>query len=105
MVLIVVLITAKNGKEADKIAAKLVEEKLIACANIVQGVKSIFSWEGKMEKVGEVLLILKTRKDCFSKIVKIVKKYHSYDVPEIIALPIVDGNKDYLKWVKKNCMS
>jgi len=100
---IIVLITAKNVREANKIATKLLEEKLIACANIVKGIKSIFSWKGKIEKANEVLLILKSRKRSFSRIVKTVKKYHSYDVPEIIALPIIDGNKDYLKWIQENC--
>jgi len=100
---IVVLITAKNVREANKIATKLVEGKLIACANIVKDINSIFCWKGKVDKAKEVLLILKSKKSCFAKIVKTVKKYHSYDVPEIIALPIVDGCKDYLNWVKENC--
>jgi len=99
---IVVLISVKNGREANKIAKKLVEAKLIACANIVRDIKSIFSWKGKLEKADEVLLILKSQKRCFPGIVKTVKKLHSYDVPEIIALPIIDGNKDYLKWVGEN---
>ena len=100
---IVIFITAKNSREANKIATKLMEEKLIACANIVKGVSSIFRWQGKVDKANETLLILKSKKSCFKKLVKVVKKYHSYDVPEIIALPIVDGCKDYLNWVKKNC--
>jgi len=100
---IIVLITAKNTKEAARIANKLVAEKLIACANIINGVKSIFWWEGKVDKADEVLLILKSKKSCFAKIVKTVKKLHSYEVPEIIALPIIDGSKDYLDWVRKNC--
>ncbi len=100
---IIVLVTAKNVREANKIASKLVEGKLIACANIVKGVKSIFRWQGKIDKADETLLILKSRKSCFAKIVKTIKKYHSYDVPEIIALPIIDGNKDYLNWIKENC--
>jgi len=100
---IVVFVTTKNVREANKIAAKLVKGKLIACANVVKGVNSIFRWKGKVEKASETLLILKSKKSCFKKIVKTVKKYHSYDVPEIIALPIIDGNKDYLGWVKKNC--
>jgi len=97
------LLQQKNGREANKISAKLIEEKLIACANIVKGVNSIFRWKGKVDKVAEVLLILKAKKNCLPKIIKTVKKYHSYDVPEIIALPIVGGSKDYLNWVKENC--
>jgi len=100
---IVILITAKNVREANRIANKLVEEKLIACANVIKGVHSIFRWQGKIDKANETLLILKSKKSCFPKIVKMVKKYHSYDVPEIIALPIIDGSKDYMNWIKSNC--
>lgn len=100
---IVIFVMAKNVREANKIATKLVEGKLVACANVVKGVNSIFRWKGKVEKAGETLLILKSKKSCFKKVVKTVKKYHSYDVPEIIALPIIDGSTDYLSWVKKNC--
>ena len=99
---IVIFVMAKNVREANWIATKLVEEKLVACANIVKGVSSIFRWKGKTEKSSETLLILKSKKSCFKKIVKTVKKHHSYDVPEIIALPIIDGDTDYLNWVKKN---
>jgi len=100
---VVVFVTVQNGKEANKIATKLIEEKLIACANIVKGVKSVFWWKQKVDRADEVLLILKSRKRLFAKIVKTVKKWHSYDVPEIIALPIIDGNKDYLSWIKESC--
>ena len=100
---IVIFITAKNGWEANKIATQLVEDKLIACANIVKDINSIFCWKGKVDKAKEVRLILKSKKSCFKKIVKAVKKYHSYDVPEIIALPIIGGSEDYLNWVKENC--
>jgi len=100
---IVVLITAKNKKEANKMAAKLVEDKLVACVNLVKDIKSIFWWEGKVDKADEVLLVLKSKKSCFKRIVKTVKSLHSYTVPEIIALPILDGNKDYLDWIKESC--
>ena len=100
---IIILITTKNGREANRIATTLVEKKLIACANIIKDVRSIFRWKGKIDKADEALLILKSKKRCFTEIVKVVKKYHSYDVPEIIALPIIDGNRDYLNWIKSNC--
>ena len=96
---IVILITAKNDAEAKKIAEALVKKKLIACANIIKGIKSFFWWEGKVDKANEVLLVLKTKRILFKKIEKTVKTLHSYSVPEIIALPIVEGSKDYLKWV------
>jgi len=96
---IVVLVTAKDKAEAEHIAQGLLEEKLIACANILEGVTSLFWWEGKIDRAQEVLLILKTKKGLFSKLKQSVKKRHSYDVPEIIALSIAEGNEDYLKWV------
>lgn len=99
---VVVLITTKNVKEANKIANKLVQEKLIACANVIKDVRSIFRWEGKVDKANETLLILKTKKGSVSKIINRVKTLHSYSVPEIIALPVIGGNKDYLKWVEES---
>lgn len=99
---IVIFITAKDKSEAEKIANKLLEEKLIACANILEGVKSLFWWEGKIDQADEALLILKTRKELFTRIVSTVKTLHSYGCPEIIALPIVEGNKDYLQWIKES---
>jgi len=99
---IVVLITSKDTDEANRIAEALVSEKLIACANIISDVKSIFWWQGKVDRADEVLLVLKTQKEHFSIIVDRVKSYHSYEVPEIIALPIVEGNEDYLNWIKES---
>lgn len=100
---IVVFITAKNTREANAIASRLVKDKLIACANVIKGVRSLFWWQNKVDTANEVLLILKTKKSCFKRIVKTVKLVHSYDVPEIIALPIIDGSRDYLKWIKESC--
>src|SRR3989338_6912506 len=96
---IVIFITAKDKEEAEKIAGHLVGEKLAACVNIVPGVSSAFWWENKIDQAQEVLMIVKSKKVLFGKIVAAVKKVHSYSVPEIIALPIIDGNKDYLKWI------
>ncbi len=96
---VVILVTAKDKKEAHKIANKLVAGKLIACANIINGIESVFWWDGKIDNAKEVLLVLKSRKSLVSKIIKTVKLVHSYSVPEIIALPIIAGNKDYLKWI------
>ena len=99
---IVILVTAKDEAQANKIVEKLVEEKLIACANIVPGIRSIFRWQGKVDRADEVLLVLKSRRRHFPAIVKAVKALHSYDVPEVIALPIVEGNKDYLNWLTES---
>lgn len=99
---IVVFVTAKDKQEAQKIARRLVEDKLIACANIVDGVKSVFWWQGKTDEADETLLIMKSEKRLFKKIAAAVKALHSYDLPEVIALPIVDGSADYLKWMKES---
>jgi len=100
---IVVLITTKNVREANKIARKLLNDKLIACANVVKGIRSLFWWQKKIDAANEVLLVLKAKKSNFKKILKTATLHHSYDVPEIIALPIVDGSRDYLKWIEDSC--
>lgn len=99
---IVVFVTAKDKQEAQKIVRRLVEDKLIACANIVDGVKSVFWWQGKTDEADETLLIMKSEKRLFKKIAAAVKALHSYDLPEVIALPIVEGSADYLKWMKES---
>ncbi len=81
---------------------KLLEGHCVACANILPGVTSLFSWQGKICREEEVLMILKTRKDRFDQVARVVKKYHSYSVPEIIALPVLEGSEDYLTWVRDN---
>lgn len=96
---IVVLITAANKSEAEKIASVLVTEKLAACINIIPRVNSLFWWQGKMDNAKEVLLIAKTKLSAFKKIKTLVKKLHSYQVPEIIAIPIIAGEKKYLEWL------
>lgn len=99
---IVIFVTAASSKEAEKIANRLIEKKLAACVNIIGNVKSIFWWEGKPNTAKEVLLIIKSRKSKLSAIIKQVKSLHSYTVPEIIALPIILGDKDYLKWLDES---
>lgn len=96
---VVVFITVSSAKEAEKITKHIIGEKLAACVNIIPEVSSTYWWKNKIENSTESLLIIKTRKTCFKKLIKEVKKIHSYTVPEIIALPIIDGNKDYLKWI------
>jgi len=96
---IVVFITAANKKEARKISSGLVKNKLAPCVNIIDKVESVFFWDGKVNRAKEVLLIAKSRKDKFKKIVKFVKAIHSYQVPEIICLPITSGFASYLEWI------
>jgi periplasmic divalent cation tolerance protein len=92
--------TASNENEAAKIARPLVESKLVGCVNIIKNIRSIYRWEENVEDEQEVLMIAKTRKDLFHELMNKVKELHSYTVPEIIALPIVDGSEDYLKWLR-----
>lgn len=99
---IVVFITVPNQKEADKIASTLIKKKLAACVNIIENVHSLFWWQGKVARAKEALLIVKTRKRLVNKLIKKVKSLHSYEVPEIIALPIICGNKEYLKWISES---
>ncbi|MBE0425090.1 MAG: divalent-cation tolerance protein CutA [Nitrospirae bacterium] len=98
---IVVFITASEENEAAKIAKALVEARLAGCINIIKGIRSIYRWEGKIEDEIEVLMVAKTKKSFFDAFAKKVKEFHSYTVPEIIALPIVEGSEDYLKWLRE----
>jgi periplasmic divalent cation tolerance protein len=98
---IIVLITASSNDEAAKIAATLVNEHLAACVNIVPEVRSLFFWEGKTQDAREALLICKSRLPLIEKLIRRVKELHSYTVPEIVALPIVAGSREYLDWVEE----
>lgn len=97
---IVVFVTAPSEDDAAVIARALVEQKLAACVNIVRNIRSIYSWQGKIEDDAEVLMIVKTQTKHFDALSEKVKELHSYDVPEIIALPILKGSDDYLEWIK-----
>jgi len=97
---IIVFITASDEKEAAKIAKALVEARLAGCVNIIKDIRSIYSWQGKIEDEREVFMIVKTQKARFDSLMEKVKELHSYTVPEIIALPIIEGSEDYLKWLK-----
>jgi len=97
--LIVVFVTCANKNQANKIAKALIKHKFAACVNLVNPVNSLFWWEKKVDSCKEVLLIIKTKKKLFRKLEKLVKSLHSYDVSEIIALPIIIGSKKYLDWI------
>ena len=96
---IVVYITAGSNEEAEKLSRGLVEEKLAFCVNTVPQVKSTYFWEGKLYVDDEILLIVKTRTEKYEALETWVRKNHSYDVPEVIALPIIKGSEPYLKGV------
>ena len=102
---IVVLVTASSEAEARKIGQAAVEDGAAACANIVPNLTSLFRWQGKFSQEQEVLIILKSRLDLFQDLEALIKRHHSYEVPEIIALPIVEGSASYLKWIIESTAS
>jgi periplasmic divalent cation tolerance protein len=96
---LVVLVTAGSSEEAECIARTLVEEGLVACVNLVPGIRSIYRWQGKVADDGEILLVAKTRRDSFAALERRVRELHSYYVPEVLALAVVDGSAGYLRWL------
>ncbi len=99
---IAILITTSNMDEAAKIGRALVEEGLAACANIVEGVRSIYRGKGEVCDDRECLMVVKTVAANFDAVERRVRELHSYEVPEVIAIPIVKGSKPYLDWVEEN---
>ena len=95
-----VVITTPNKEEAVKIVRILLKERLIACANILGPVSSLFWWQGKIDEENEFLVFMKSRKSLFERISERVTEIHSYDVPEIILLPIIEGSPPYLDWLR-----
>ena len=102
---IVVLITAGSVRECKKIARKLLDEKLIACANVIPVVQSLYAWKGKIADEKECVMILKSTRELFPALQSEIEKLHSYSVPEIIALPIIDGSQNYLEWLGESVSS
>lgn len=100
---IVVLVTCGSAREARRIARALVEKRLAACGNMVEApVRSIYRWKGRVEGAKECLLVVKTSRKRFAALEREVKRLHSYEVPEIIALPILQGSSDYLTWLAES---
>ena len=96
-----IYITAKDKEEARNIGKELVGSKLAACVNIIDKMNSFYWWEGKVQDDNEAILIAKTKESLVSELIEKVKSMHSYECPCIVAFPILDGNKDYLEWIKK----
>ncbi|KMQ50667.1 Periplasmic divalent cation tolerance protein CutA [Chitinispirillum alkaliphilum] len=101
MKFIMVYITTKDRGEAVKIGRTLVDEKLAACVNIVDGMNSLYRWQGEIVEDNETILIAKSREERFEKILSRVKELHSYTVPCVVGLPLTEGNPDYLQWLRE----
>lgn len=98
---IVVLSTCNSDEQARAIARELVEKRLAACVNIVPGIRSIYHWQGTLEEDTEYLLLIKSRRDLLERLTVELQKIHSYDIPEVVALQVVDGSATYLGWMDR----
>ena len=101
---IIVLTTCNSSATASSIAETLVSNKLAACVNIVNSIESVYQWQGKIEHDKEILLIIKTRQSLFSQVEQAIQKRHNYELPEIIAVPIVSGEQNYLNWIQSTTL-
>ena len=97
--IIQVITSTRNKKDAEKIAAELIRMKLAACTQILGPVNSSYWWNGNIETANEWICVIKSKRSLYSQIERVIKKLHPYQVPEILALPVVEGSKDYLKWL------
>ena len=105
MDIIVIYSTVPTKKIAKDITRVLMKHKLAACVSMIDNVRSVFSWDGEVCEEEEILLMIKTRRSNYGKVKLVIEDLHSYTVPEIIALPIVDCSEDYLKWLVKETES
>jgi periplasmic divalent cation tolerance protein len=98
---IVVLTTCESEEQASRLARRLVEKKLAACVNILPQIRSVYRWKDKIEDAAEFQLVIKSRRDLFDALRAEIAEIHSYEIPEIIAIPIVDGSPGYLAWLDR----
>lgn len=96
---ILVLCTCPDQASAATLAESLIQQRLVACVNILPGLESVYRWEGKIERAAEHLLLIKTERRVYTALQAHIQQHHPYQVPEIIAVPIVAGSTDYLQWV------
>jgi periplasmic divalent cation tolerance protein len=99
---IVILSTCGSEAEAQKIAGLLIERSLAACVNVLPGIRSYYRWKGKLESGDEWLLLIKSSRELFPAVAAAIETAHSYEVPEVIALPIIDGSANYLAWLRSS---
>lgn len=100
--MLLVLCSCPSEEAAESLGRLLVESRLAACVSLMPGVRSLYSWKGRMEQAQESLLLIKTTEQAYPKLEAAITKNHPYEVPEIIALPVQDGSAEYLNWVQEN---
>jgi periplasmic divalent cation tolerance protein len=98
---ILVLTTCASEQEAERIARALVERRLAACVNILRGLRSLYRWKGALQEDEECLLLVKSRRDLFDRLRAEIESLHSYELPEVVALAIVEGSEGYLSWLER----
>ena len=96
---VIVLSTCGNVTEAEKLARHLIDNRLAACVNVVPGLLSYYRWQGQVENDAELLLLIKTARGLVGKVQAVFRELHSYELPEMVVVPIVDGSRDYLDWL------
>ena len=99
---IIILCTVDSSELGEQIALALVETREAACVNIISGIRSIYRWEGNLCRDAELILVIKSTSGKFETVREIIRRMHTYQVPEVIAIPIVDGDADYLKWLRES---
>ncbi len=102
---IVVFSTCDSEQQAGAIAHALLEQRLAACVTILPSARSIYRWKGQIEEAAEWMLVIKSRRDLMSQLRAAIGKVHSYEVPELLAVPVVDGSEDYLAWLDRELLS
>jgi len=98
---VIIFTTTETEKEAEKIANALLEDRIAACVNIIPKIRSRYWWQGKIEKSGETLLLIKTKENLVSQVEERIKSLHSYECPEVVAIEISEGSADYLDWIEQ----
>lgn len=102
---VLIYVTAADPEEARRIARTLVEERLVACANVLPAVHSYYWWDGRLQEHGEAAFLAKTTAERVDAVIRRVRELHSYTVPAVLALPVLAGNPAYLEWVDRECLA
>jgi periplasmic divalent cation tolerance protein len=100
---LLVYVTTETREDALSLGRACVEARLAACANVIDGMHSIYRWQGAVEEATEAVLLLKTQKSCLDALTDLIRERHAYDCPCVVAVPIVGGNAEYLTWIAESC--